>query len=101
VQGIITRPFASSNSRDHTNSCQALESISRGLGGANKRTFRARDRRRTWHKGYWETEEFTIFKRNYHKVLEEHFDGLLDMWDGVVNGYKREPQESMVELFRW
>jgi len=60
---------------------------------------RACNPRRKWHKGYWETEEFTVFKRYYHKAVEECFDRLLDMRGGVVDGYKIEPQKSMVKLF--
>jgi len=100
AQGAIARFFTSYNSSNYTYSGQAPRIEFRELAEVKKRAWRARDPRGTWHKDFWETEEFRTFKRDYHEAVEERFDGLLDMRGGVVEGYKMEPWESIVELFR-
>jgi len=100
AQGAIAIFFASHNSSNYTYSGQAPRIEFRELTEVKKRAWKARDPRGTWHQDFWETEEFRTFKRDYHEAVEEHFDGLLDMRSGSVEGYKMKPWESIVELFR-
>ena len=100
VQGAIARFFTLCSCADYTYSGQAPGIEFRKLTEAKKQAWRDRDPRGTRRKDFRETEEFQTLRRDYHEAVEERFDGLLDMRAGTVEGYKMEPWEYIVELFR-
>jgi len=100
VQGAIVRFFTLHNCPDYTYSGQAPRIEFRELTEAKEQAWRTRDPHRTQHKDFQKTKEFKTLKRDYHEAVEERFDGLLDIRAGAVEGYKMEPWEYIVELFR-
>ncbi|RPA89100.1 hypothetical protein L873DRAFT_1791717 [Choiromyces venosus 120613-1] len=65
-------------------------------------------KRRAWRENpevgqdddFRETDEFQELNENYHQAVEEHFDNLLNMWNGGAEGYAMKPWEIIMRLFQ-
>ena len=100
AQGAIVSFFTLRNCPNYTYSGKAPRIEFRELTEAKEEAWRNRDPHGTEGKDFERTKEFKTLKRDYHEAVEERFDGLLDMRAEAMEGYKMEPWESIVELFR-